>query len=499
MIALRGAPALLIALALSVAAGATGACGRPTEGAAEKKLDGVKERQATRVLVAPVEQREMVLKLETTTRIESENQISVFPRAGGVVMEILAEEGDPVTEGQALARLDDREARIDVNDAETALHEAISNQPKLKLAVREAEARMESMRLAYESAERDHERNLSIAEGKGDQPGLLSKKDLDASRLARDQARGDHEQAKIAFERAQIDEEAGEAAVQRAKHTLNRARLTLSYMEITSPIHGVVAERSVRVGDTVGSTAAAFVVTDPLDLKTVFLRPQRELRMFQMAHGDAGTNGHSGGAHPDQEIAVHAEALPGQVFRGMIERVSPTIDPTSGNFRVTARMLDVDQSPPGARLLPGMLVRLEIVTERHPDALTVPKRAIRREGDRALIFVARDGVARSLEVEEGFADDDTVEVLPVDGELAPGELVVVVGNRDLEDGERLDLTLDGEQDGEPAGASDEGSVEPADEGGEEPGDGDGLDDGSPDGAGQDPAADPDPTPSEEDA
>jgi hypothetical protein len=107
---------------------------------------------------------------------------------------------------------------------------------------------------------------------------------------------------------------------------------------------------------------------------------------------------------------------------------------------VTARLEPRAEGEPTAVLLPGMLVRLSIVTERHPDALVVPKRALRREGDRNLLFVVRDGLAREISVSEGFSDDEDVEVMPLEaGALKSGEPVVVVGNRDLEDGVQVSV------------------------------------------------------------
>jgi hypothetical protein len=87
-----------------------------------------------------------------------------------------------------------------------------------------------------------------------------------------------------------------------------------------------------------------------------------------------------------------------------------------------------------------MLVRLSIVNERHPQVLAVEKRALRREGESSLLFVADQGSARRVEVREGFSEDLMVEVIPLQGSrLAAGESVVVVGNRDLEDGMALEL------------------------------------------------------------
>ncbi|MCA9001333.1 MAG: hypothetical protein KDB61_05385, partial [Planctomycetes bacterium] len=99
-----------------------------------------------------------------------------------------------------------------------------------------------------------------------------------------------------------------------------------------------------------------------------------------------------------------------------------------------------DARPP---LLPGMMVRLFIITERHPEALVVQKRALRREGDRRHIFVVREGVAQRVNVEEGLLGELDVEIFPPDGsDLVVGDQVVVVGGRDLEDGARVQATDD---------------------------------------------------------
>ena len=150
-------------------------------------------------------------------------------------------------------------------------------------------------------------------------------------------------------------------------------------------------------------------------------RPQRELGLFQ-GRGE--------------ELAIEAvpDAFPGRSFAGTLEIVSPTIDAASGSVRLTIGLEQPSAESDAPRLLPGMLVRLNMVVDRHPEALVVRKRALQREGDRRFLFVIESERARRVEVREGFADDLSVEVFPLAGTLAPGDAVVTVGNRDLEDG-----------------------------------------------------------------
>lgn len=452
--------ARFVHVVLVAACALASACSDANSAAQGPKAGAAKRREPARVRVAPVEQREMVAKLQTTTVVQSEKEIQLFPRASGVVMEVLANEGDRVEAGQVLATLDDREARALIADTKVALAEAQDAIDRAEVAKREAEARIHQTKLEWEQATRDYERNEKAA--------LISQQALEALRTTREMRASDHESAKLALERSVIEGKAAQTALEKAKLAAARAELELSYTRIEAPIAGLIAARNVRVGGTVGrgtsvieTAGAAFVLTDPDDLHVQIYRPQRELAWFLGATAaDTSTTSDAkmeGSGVPARSLEIHAtaEALPNMTFRGSIERISPGINPQSGSFTVHARIeptgviedgglhegsadLANGHAIPRGRLLPGMLVRLEIVTDRHPHALVVPKRCLRREGESNLIFTVHDGRARRVEVQEGFADDVSSEVTPlVAGALAAGDLVVVVGNRELEDGSEV--------------------------------------------------------------
>ncbi len=411
-------------------------CTHSTEAGASANDGTVKSREKSRVLVEPVVEREMQKVIDTTTKVESEHQVEMSPRANGMLVELLAEEGDRVHEGQVLARIDSRDAKLAATDAEVALEEAKANLPKLELAVREAESKFESSKRSAEQGQRDYDRNLSMTKGDGDHPKLVSEKDLEQSRLLRDTTAADAQNASIALERARIDHIAGKSAIDRAQLALDRARLALSNTEMCAPFDGVIATRSVKVGDTLTTGTSAFTLTDLDSMRVVFYRPQRELALFHAVTGDSA----SSAVEPALELTARAEALPGHIFHGAIQRISPTIDPQSGAIRVTARMQPTADDDPRARLLAGMLVRVSIVTERRAHAHVVPKRAILREGEVSRVVVVRNGRAQHVTVDEGLGDDEFVEVRPIAGStLELGEPIVVVGNRDLEDGAEVQI------------------------------------------------------------
>jgi membrane fusion protein (multidrug efflux system) len=418
-----GAALLLAALA---------ACAPAAEEAVSAAPFALQEARAARVRVAPAERRAMERALETTTTVESERSVVVAARTSGPVVELLAEEGDEVEAGAVLARLDPRDAAAALEEARIALREARDNLATQEVAVRDAESGIEKARLQREQARADYERNQ--------QARIISALEIEKLRVAMETAKQDHDAALLARDRAVIARRVAETAITRSELAVQRAELALSYTEIVAPFDGVVAERSVQVGDQVGPADPTFTVTDLSDLRTVFFRPQRELALFQ---GSLGGGADAPGGGEAIEVRATTEALPGREFEGRIERLSPSIDAVSGSFRVTVRLAP---APDGTSLLPGMLLRLRLVTERHLDALTVPKRALRREGETTLLFAVEDGRARRVEVAEGFSSDEHVEVTPVRGALEPGTPVVVVGNRDLEDGQPVEVSAEPDAD-----------------------------------------------------
>ena len=428
-------PRLAPLLVLVAVATVLPAC-QPQDQDGPRLAGDAKRREPTRVRTALVEQREMVKTLTTTTVVESENEIRIFPRVTGVVVEVHVEEGDEVQEGALLALIDARDSAAVLAEMRVALREAEDRIETAKLFKREAVSRVEGLKAACDQAKRDFERNQKNR-------GLISESALDALQLTCDRTRAEYETALLAADRAQLDEKAAHTAVERSRIQLGRQELNHSYTRILAPFAGVIASRAIKIGDTVtsgevlGTGTAAFVLTDTEHLRAVINRPQRELVLFAPDRTLAALPDGSSRPQPSAEIRATAEALPGYDFRGLIRLVSPSIDATSGNFRVT---IAFDRPPDlvGPWLLPGMLVRLEIVTDHHAEALVVPKRALRREGDVTLLFVARDGIAHRVEVDEGFSDEESVEVLTVEeGALAANDTVIVVGNRDLEDGDEI--------------------------------------------------------------
>ncbi|KAI1691720.1 barrel-sandwich domain of cusB or hlyD membrane-fusion domain-containing protein [Ditylenchus destructor] len=134
----------------------------------------------------------------------------------------------------------------------------------------------------------------------------------------------------------------------RAQYRL--ATLELSYTTVVAPISGVIASRSIKTGNFVQINTPIFRIVDNSRLEATLNVPERELATLR-----AG-----------QPVTLSADALPGQTFTGVVDRIAPVVDSGSGTFRVVSAFDGAAQS-----LQPGMFGRIRIDYDQRADALVV--------------------------------------------------------------------------------------------------------------------------------
>ena len=201
-------------------------------------------------------------------------------------------------------------------------------------------------------------------------------------------------------------------AVQNAQLSLQSAQQALDSYTITSPISGTVIEKNLKTGDQLnGGDSGAMAV--------IFDLSQLELQM-DVSELDIGQ------IQPGQTVAITAEALPGQTFTGVVEKVSVNGTTTDGftTYPVTILLSEYGD------LNPGMNVSADIIVERSENALCVPAEAVNSDGT---VLVAGEGAF----AEDGvtIADPSKIESRPVT--LGRGDQDYVEITSGLEEGETV--------------------------------------------------------------
>jgi membrane fusion protein, multidrug efflux system len=214
-------------------------CGASAQNPVARKAEGP---AAVTVQTATVQSGAIQARHIATTTLEAEREARVVAEVGGIVLDVLVEEGDRVRRGQVLARLDPDRARLEVQRAEATV------------------ARLEN----------EYRRNQVLFERK-----LVSRE---------------------MFERSRFDFETQRAA-------LELERLRLRKTDIVAPFDGVVTERLVKQGQLLETHRAAFVVADFSRLQAVLHVPERLSPRLREGQSARLTFDALGGASVNAEVA----------------------------------------------------------------------------------------------------------------------------------------------------------------------------------------------------
>jgi len=230
-------------------------------------------------------------------------------------------------------------------------------------------------------------------------------------------AKNNYDRSKELFARQLVSTEANDQLrfeYESTKAAYDLARLELSYTTITAPIGGVVAERLAKPGNLISINTPLYRVIDNSQLEAVLNVPERE-----MATMKAGL-----------PVRMMVDALRGQVFEGVVGRISPVVNASSGTFRVVGVFRGQ-----GA-LKPGMFGRFDIVYDERAAALTVPRTALVEGNGESAVFLVVDGKAVRRVVTLGYVNGEFAEV--VEG-LQAGDKVITAGRIAVREGVRVEV------------------------------------------------------------
>ena len=121
-----------------------------------------------------------------------------------------------------------------------------------------------------------------------------------------------------------------------------------------------------------------------------------------------------------QEVKVAVTAFPGSSFSGKVILVSSVVDPETRSVKVRTEVPN-----PDGRLKPEMFANVEIITDLHRTAISIPQSAVLKDGEKTVVFVVDGSGYKKRQVTAGIQSNDRVEI--IDG-LNAGDKVVVKGN-----------------------------------------------------------------------
>ncbi|MGH7504047.1 MAG: efflux RND transporter periplasmic adaptor subunit [Longimicrobiales bacterium] len=271
-------------------------------------------------------------------------------QTGGRISEVLVAEGDRITAGQVLARLDQAELGARLSAAEAQVEVARAQLAELRRGPRpeevaQARAVVAAAAQRLENARTEAGRAQRLFDG-----GAISRQALDQATTQRSVLEAQHAQAReqlLALERGTRTERiaASAAQLEQAEASAEQVEAVFAYAIARAPWAGLVSTRHREPGETVPPGTPVVSVLNPDD------------RWIRVYIGEADLSRISIG----QEVAITADGLPDARFAGRIEHIAEEAEFTPRNvqtpeersrlvYAVKVRVLE----DPELRLKPGM-------------------------------------------------------------------------------------------------------------------------------------------------
>jgi HlyD family secretion protein len=332
---------------------------------------GLRRTRHVEVATAAVTEGAIVRRIVATGTLQAVTTVQVGAQVSGTIDTLEADYNSIVHRGQVLARLDP-------SLFEAALRESQAAYARAQAAEQQAEAD----RLVAATAANDARTKLTRAEGLSARE-LIPRSDLDAARIAMDEATA-------GLQTAGSQVQLAAAAVEEANAAVYQAKINLDHTVITSPIDGIVVARNVDVGQTVASAFQAPVLfTIAADLKQMQVETDID-------EADIG------GIQEGELAVFEVESYPDQMFEGTVTevRLQPVVEQTTGapaagastatptttattatsttaaNGTVVSYATIVSVSNPDEKLRPGMTATVTLAGSRHDHAIRIPNKAL---------------------------------------------------------------------------------------------------------------------------
>lgn len=366
---------------------------------------------------------------ETVTasgKIYPETEVKISPEVSGEIIELNVEEGDSVSKGELMVRIN------------PAIYSSIVTQSEANVEETRARAAnssemMEQAKANYEQAKSNYERNKKLYEDKV------------ISAMEYEQVKASYLSAKASFEASRASVSGGKYSITAASAGLSQSRENLRKTTIIAPRSGVVSALNVKLGERVVGTAqmAGTEMLTIADMSRIEVRVDvSETDIAKVKIGDT--------------TIIEADAYRNRKFTGVVSKVgvssksgtSLTSTDQVTNYTVHILILPSSYADLAANLQkgrfifkPGMSASVEIQTRRERNILSVPVNAVttrdwddsvksKKKADgsdndiRQVVFVydSKDKKVKIRDVKTGIQDNEYIQI--TEG-LKEGEEVVI--------------------------------------------------------------------------
>ncbi len=396
-----------------------------------KSVGVIGSKEGIKVAVDTAKDHVIVEVVSASGKIYSETEVKIKPDVSGEIIEMPIEEGDSVSAGQLLLKINPTIYVSEVSQAEANVNQSRSSVTNSENMANQAKAQMERAEMTYNRSRQ-----------------LYNDKVI--SKVEYEQAETDYLTAKASYQAARATISGGNFGVNGASASLNQARENLRRTTITAPTSGIISQLLVKKGERVVGTAQM----DGTQIMTIADMGRMEVRV-EVSETDISK------VSLGDTAIIEVDAYRNRKFKGTVTKISvssvadnntlttgSTTDQVS-NYTVhilihpeTYESLRRESGKGKFPFKPGMSAGVEIQT-RKESGLAVPLMAVTtrewpdehhlktpkqedakpKSNIRQIVFVynPETGEVEIRDVETGIQDNEYIQIIKG---LKQGEVVI---------------------------------------------------------------------------
>jgi multidrug efflux system membrane fusion protein len=319
-----------------------GITGRKTEISPEKASRPVK----TMTLLAP----EVTFRRIFPGKVIASKTAELSFRVSGPLVELPVKKGASIQQGSLIARIDPRDFRIQLTNAQSALSNASAQLDAMKAGARKEEisalsSKVSSAKARLSEAETDYQRMNRLFDG-----GVVAQVDLERAKTTYEVAKGELNTASQQLQEARSgarveDIKAMEATIQGLKAQVEAAQSALKDTELRAPFNGIVAERYVDNYQSVQKNQTIISLQNLERIEIIISVPEQDIMRIK--------------TYRSPSFFASFEASPGKKYPLEFKEITTKADPQTQTYAATFSM----PYPEDFIALPGMTTQIEIVGE----------------------------------------------------------------------------------------------------------------------------------------
>ncbi len=324
-----------------------------------KSSDGLK------VVTEAVQTRNLIETVSANGQIQPVKDVKISPYISGEVVNLYVKEGDYVTTGQKLAKIDPKIYISTYQQIKAALQTAQANEASSKAQISQAQAQ-------FIKAKLDFQRNEKLYKNQ-----VISQSDFETSQ-------SNYQVAKSSVTAAEENFKASQFQVKNAQAQLSQAQDNLNRTTIYAPNDGTVSTLSVEKGERV-TGASQFSAGTQIMLIANLDNLEADVQVNENDIMNVGLN---------DTALIEVDAFLNHEFKGVVTEIATSANTTGTsadqvtNFDVKIRLLKSSyaglirpKAPIPSPFRPGMSATVEIQTKRADNALSVPIQAVTTRSD----------------------------------------------------------------------------------------------------------------------